>query len=46
MNGLLYFLLGFITGGFIVMVIMCCIQINRFNELKEYKNVINKNNNI
>lgn len=43
MNSILYFLLGFIIGGFIMLVIMCSIQINRINELKEYKNAIDKN---
>lgn len=43
MNSMLYFLLGFIIGGFIMLVIMCCIQINRINEFDKNSKIINRN---
>ncbi len=36
------FILGFIIGGFIMLFIMCSIQINRVNKIIKYKELVNK----
>lgn len=33
MKELLFFLLGLVVGGFIGIVIMCCLKINKHNEV-------------
>lgn len=37
MNQLLFFLFGVLIGGFVVLTIMCCLQINKINEIEHYK---------
>lgn len=35
MKELLFFILGLIIGGLFMTTIMCCLQINRINELEK-----------
>lgn len=37
MKELLFFILGLIIGGLFMTTIMCCLQINRINELEKTK---------
>ncbi len=34
MSELLFFVLGFIIGGFAMTTLMCCLQVNRISELE------------
>lgn len=34
MSELLFFILGLIIGGLVMTILMCCLQINRINDLE------------
>ncbi len=42
MNQLLFFLFGVLIGGFVVLTIMCCLQINKINEINKLNNPLKK----
>lgn len=42
MSELLFFIIGLIVGGLTMTTLMCCLQINRVNEM-EKEILINKN---
>lgn len=35
MSELLFFVLGIIIGGLVMTTLMCCLQINRINEMED-----------
>ena len=43
MSELLFFILGLIIGGLVMTTLMCCLQINRINDLE--RQIVMANNN-
>lgn len=42
MSELLFFILGIIIGGLVMTTVMCCLQINRINDLE--REIVMRNN--
>ena len=43
MSELLFFILGLVIGGLVMTTLMCCLQINRINDLE--RQIVMANNN-
>lgn len=34
MSELIFFIIGIVTGGMTMLILMCCLQVNKINELE------------